>query len=429
MKLQKNIFPLSDNVKLVFRTLSYRNYRLFFIGNGLSMIGNWMQQIAISWLVYRLTGSSLLLGIVAFAGLFPGFILMPLAGVLTDRWNRRRILLVSQILATLQALALTFLVMTDMITVWHILLLSVFFGLISAFDIPARQSFVVDLIGKREDLGSAIALNSALFNCARLLGPSLAGVTIAVVGEGICFFLNALSYVAFIATLILVKIEHAPNTGSDTDIFSGFRAGFKYAFGFLPVRALLLLMGLVGLMGMSYAVLLPVFAKDIFHGGPHTLGFLTAAAGVGGLTASLYLASRRTVLGLGRLVPISAGIFGLGLMLFSISRVFWISFCLLIPVGFGMMVHLALTNTILRTVVADDMRGRVMSFFAMAFMGTVPLGSLMAGWLADSIGVSWTLIIGGLCCVLASFAYERQLPLLRDMVRPVYKKMGILNER
>lgn len=391
------------------------------------MIGNWMQQIAISWLVYRLTGSSLLLGIVAFAGLFPGFILMPLAGVLTDRWNRRHILLVSQILATLQALALTFLVMTDMINVWNILLLSVFFGFISAFDIPARQSFVVDLIGKREDLGSAIALNSALFNCARLVGPSLAGVTIAVVGEGICFFLNALTYSAFIATIILVKVEHAPNTGGDTDIFSVFKAGFKYAFGFLPVRALLLLLGLVGLMGMPYAVLLPVFAKDIFHGGPHTLGFLTAAAGVGGVTAALYLASRTTVLGMGRLVPISAGIFGLGLMLFSISRIFWISFCLLIPVGFGMMVHLALTNTILQTVVEDDMRGRVMSFFAMAFMGTVPFGSLMAGWLADSIGVTWTLMIGGLCCVLASLAYTRQLPLIREMVRPVYVKMGIIS--
>ena len=391
------------------------------------MIGNWMQQIAISWLVYRLTGSSLLLGIVAFAGLFPGFILMPLAGVLTDRWNRRHILLVSQILATLQALALTFLVMTDMITVWQILLLSVFFGFISAFDIPARQSFVVDLIGKREDLGSAIALNSALFNCARLVGPSLAGVTIAVAGEGICFFLNALTYSAFIATLILVKVEHAANTSSDTDIFSVFKAGFKYAFGFLPVRALLLLLGLVGLMGMPYAVLLPVFAKDIFHGGPHTLGFLTAAAGGGGLTAALYLASRITVLGMGRLVPISAGIFGLGLMLFSISRIFWISFCLLIPVGFGMMVHIALTNTILQTVVEDDMRGRVMSFFAMAFMGTVPFGSLIAGWLADSIGVTWTLMIGGLCCVLASFAYARQLPLIRKMVRPVYVKMGVIS--
>lgn len=427
MKLQKNIFPLSNNVKLVFRTLSYRNYRLFFIGNGLSMIGNWMQQIAISWLVYRLTGSSLLLGIVAFAGLFPGFILMPLAGVLTDRWNRRHILLVSQILATLQALALTFLVMTNMINVWNILLLSVFFGFISAFDIPARQSFVVDLIGKREDLGSAIALNSAMFNCARLIGPSLAGVTIAVVGEGICFFLNALTYSAFIATIILVKVEHSPNTGGDTDIFSVFKAGFKYAFGFLPVRALLLLLGLVGLMGMPYAVLLPVFAKDIFHGGPHTLGFLMAAAGVGGVTAALYLASRTTVLGMGRLVPISACIFGLGLMLFSISRIFWISFCLLIPVGFGMMVHLALTNTILQTVVEDGMRGRVMSFFAMAFMGTVPFGSLMAGWLADSIGVTWTLMIGGLCCVLASLAYTRQLPLIREMVRPVYVKMGIIS--
>lgn len=414
-------------MNFIFRTLSYRNYRLFFIGNGISMIGTWMQQVAISWLVYRLTGSALLLGVIAFASLFPGFILTPLAGLLSDLWNRQRILLVTQVLALLQAAALAFLVMTELVTVWQIVLLSVFLGLVSAFDIPARQSFVVEMIGKREDLGSAIALNSALFNGARLIGPSLAGIAIAIVGEGICFLLNALSYLAVIATLLLMKVEPTSRSGSNTDVRLGLSAGFTYAFGSLPIRALLLLLSVVSLMGLPFTVLMPVFAKDVFHGGAHTLGFLTAAAGGGSVIGALYLASRKTLLGMGRIVPLAAGLFGGGLVLFSLSSVLWVSLLLLMFIGCGMMVQLALTNTILQTIVDDNMRGRVMGFFAMSFMGTTPLGSLLAGVLADRIGAPRTLMIGGLFCIVGALLYARQLPLLQAMFKTIYVKKGLIS--
>lgn len=427
MELEKELPHKFSGIKLTFRTLSYRNYRLFFIGSGISMVGNWMQQVAMSWLVYRLTNSPLLLGVIAFAGLFPGFILAPLAGVLSDRWNRHHILLVSQVLAMLQAITLAFLVITSVVAVWHIIFLSVLLGLISAFDIPARQSFVVDMIEKREDMGSAIALNSALFNGGRLLGPSLAGVTVAVMGEGICFLLNALSYLAVITMLFLMKVESAPNASSKADIVKGFKAGFEYTFSFLPVKYVLLLLALVSLMGMPCTVLMPVFAKDILHGGPHTLGFLTAASGAGALVGALYLASRRTVLGMGRIIPVAAGIFGLGLVFFSLSRVLWFSLLLLLFTGFGMMVQLALSNTIIQTIVDDDMRGRVMGFFAMAFMGTAPLGSLLAGGVADMIGAPYTLITGGLCCILGALTYAGKLPLLREMVHSVYVRKGIIS--
>lgn len=427
MKSEKNLSSESSGIRLTFRTLSYRNYRLFFIGSGISMIGNWMQQVAMSWLVYRLTNSSLLLGIIAFAGLFPGFLLTPLAGVLSDRWSRRHILLVSQVLAMLQAIVLAFLVITGIVAVWHIVLLSVLLGLISAFDIPARQSLIVDMIEKREDLGSAIALNSALFNGGRLLGPSLAGITIALMGEGVCFLFNALSYLAVITTLLLMKIESAPKTGAEADIVKGFKAGFRYTFSSLPIRYVLLLLALVSLMGMPYMVLMPVFAKDVLHGGPQTLGFLTAASGAGAMAGALYLASRRTVLGMGRIIPVAAGIFGLGLILFSLSQVLWVALLLLLFTGFGMMVQLALSNTIIQTIVDDDMRGRVMGFFTMAFMGTMPLGNLLAGGFAELIGAPRTLIIGGFCCILGALIYARKFPLLRDMVHSVYLRKGIIS--
>ena len=413
-------------MNLIFRTLHYRNYRLFFIGNGISLIGTWMQQVAISWLVYRLTGSALLLGVIAFASLFPGFMLVPFAGLLSDLWSRRRILLVSQILFMLQAATLAILVMTNLVAVWQIVLLSVFLGLVSAFDIPARQSFVVEIIDNREDLGSAIALNSALFNGTRLIGPSLAGIAIAIVGEGVCFLLNALSYLAVIATLLLMHVEPAVRSGSKTDFRQELSAGFTYAFGSLPIRALLLLLSVVSLMGMPFTVLMPVFAKGVYHGGAHTLGFLTAAAGAGSLIGALYLASRKTLLSMGRIVPLAAGLFGGGLVLFSLSSVLWVSLVLLMFAGCGAMVQLALTNTILQTIVDDSMRGRVMGFFAMSFMGMMPLGSLLAGALADRIGAPRTLMIGGLCCIIGALLYARRLPLLQAMVKPMYVSKGLI---
>ncbi len=398
----------------IFRTLGYRNFRLFYIGNGISLIGTWMQQVAMSWLVYRLTGSPVLLGLIAFAGLFPGFIFAPLAGVLSDRWSRFHILIVVEILALLQAAVLAVLVLADLVSVGHIVVLSVLLGLINAFDIPARQALVVELIDNREDLGNAIALNSALFNGARLIGPSLAGITIALVGEGICFVLNALSYLAVIATLLIMKIETPPRPASISNIAQELKAGLSYTLGSVPIRSIIMLIFLVSLVGMPYSVLMPVFAKDIFHGGPHTLGFLTAASGAGSVIAALYLASRPSLARMGRIVPLAAGLFGISLILFSLTNTLWVSLIFIMLAGYGGMFQFAISNTILQTLVDDEMRGRVLSFFAMSFMGAMPLGSLLAGVLAGIIGAPATLMIGGLSCIVGALLYALKLPRQRN---------------
>ncbi len=415
-------------LRLVFRTLQYRNYRLFFSGQGISLIGTWMQRIAMSWLVYRLTNSAFLLGVVGFAGQIPTFLLAPFSGVWTDRWNRHRILVVTQILAMIQALILAILVLTGSIAVWHIIFLSMVLGSVNAFDIPARQAFIVDMVEKREDLGNAIALNSSMFNSARLIGPSIAGILIAAVGEGICFLLNGISYLAVIAALLAMKITPRKPQTKKTHVLQGLKEGFSYAFRFPPIRSILLLLALISLMGMPYAVLMPIFAKEILHGGPHTLGFLMAASGIGALTGAMYLASRRSVLGLGKTIPLAASIFGVGLIVFSLSRASWLSYSLMLVTGLGMMVHMASSNTVLQTIVEDDKRGRVMSFYAMAFMGTAPFGSLLAGGLASSIGAPHTLMIGGAFCILGSLMFASKLSSLREMVRPIYAKIGIIPE-
>ncbi|MBI4633476.1 MAG: MFS transporter [Deltaproteobacteria bacterium] len=423
----KRLFSATAAFNSVFRALRHRNYRLFFIGNGISLVGTWMQQIAMSWLIYRLTSSVFLLGIMGFVAMFPGFLLVPIAGVLADRWKRRHIIFFTQGLAMLQALMLALLVLTDTIAPWHIISLSAFLSMIDAFDITARQAFVVDTIEKREDLGNAIALNSAMFNGARLLGPSLAGMLIATVGEGICFLMNSISYLAVIITLMLIHIEPAKREGGQAEIFQGIREGLVYAFRFLPMRYILLLMGLVCLMGMPYSIMMPAFARDILYGGPSTLGFLMAAAGCGALIGAFYLASRRSILGLGKILPLAAAVSGSGIIAFSLSRSLGLSLLLLMVVGAGMMVQFASSNTILQTIVDDDKRGRVMSFFTMAWMGTAPLGSLMAGGLAGLIGVPHTLAIGGFACILGALFYARQLPLLRSIVHPLYAKRGIVS--
>ena len=410
----------------VFRALRYRNFRLFFIGSSISLVGTWMQQIAMSWLIYRLTNSVFLLGMMGFVAMFPGFLLVPLAGVLADRWDRRRIIFVTQSLAMVQALILAFFVLTDAIAPWHIILLSAFLSLVDAFDITARQAFVVDIIEGREDLGNAIALNSATFNGARLLGPSLAGILIAAAGEGICFLINGISYLAVIVTLALMKIEPGKReAGPQADILQGLKEGLLYASRFLPIRYILLLIGLVCLMGMPYTILMPAFARDTLHGGPRTLGFLMASSGLGALAGAFYLAARRSILGLGRILPLAAAIFGAGLVVFSLSRSLHVSLLLLLVIGGGAMVQIASSNTILQTIVDDDKRGRLMSFFAMAWMGTMPLGSLLAGGLAGLIGVPNTLMIGGFSCILGALVYARKLPVLRAIIHPLYVKRGI----
>jgi len=412
---------------LILPALQYRNYRLFFGGQGISLIGTWMQRIAMSWLVYRLTNSAFLLGVVGFTGQIPIFLLTPFAGVLADKMNRHRVLIVTQTLAMIQALILAFLVFTGTVAVWHILSLSIFLGLIDAFDMPVRQSFMVEIV-QTKDLGNAIALNSSIVNSAQLLGPSIAGILIASTGEGMCFLLNGISYLFVIVSLLAMKITSRKMETQTTRVLKGVREGFSYVFGFTPIRSVLLLLALISLVGMPYRVLMPVFARDILHGGPDTLGFLMASSGVGALVGSIYLASRKSVLGLGKWIALASSIFGIGLIAFSLSRVFWLSLFLILLSSFGMMVQMASSNTVLQTVVDEDKRGRVMSFYAMAIRGMAPFGSLLAGGLASKIGAPHTLMIGGVSCVLGSLMFAAKLPLLREMVRPVYVRRGIISE-
>jgi len=419
-----NRFGLSNIV----RSLRYRNYRLFFYGQSISLIGTWIQRITVPWLVYRLTGSVFLLGLVGFAGQIPTFLMAPFAGVLVDRWNRHKILVITQVLALIQAFVLALLFYVKSISVWHIAILSVFLGIINAFDMPARQSFVVDMIEKKEDLGNAIALNSSMVNSARLIGPSIAGVLISLTGEGMCFLINAISYLFVIAFLLMMKITPRKIVVQDTNAFQKFKEGFTYTFGFLPIRYIILLLALVSLMGMPYTVLMPVFAKTILHGGSHTFGFLMGATGIGALMGAVYMASRKNAAGLEKFIPWFAAIFGLGLILFSLSTNFILSLFLLFITGFGMLMQMTSSNTILQTIVDDDKRGRVMSFYTMAFMGTAPFGSLLAGALASKVGAPNTLLIGGVACILGAIVFMRKLPEIKKSIRPIYIRLGILPE-
>ena len=428
--MPSDIFGHKNNagLKFVFRALSNRNYRLFFGGQSISLIGTWMQQIAISWLTFRLTHSAFLLGVVGFASRIPTFMLASVAGVLADRWNRHRMLVVSQILSLVQALILAVLVLSNTVAVWHIICLSILLGLVNAFDVPARQTFVLDMLESKEDLGNAIALNSSMVNGARLVGPSLAGALIAITGEGICFLLNALSFIPVILSLLFMKIPVREQKSKEVPLWRGLTDGFSYAFGFLPIRSVLLLLALVSLMGMPYMVLMPIFASKILHGGPQTLGFLFGASGVGALTGAIFLASRKSVLGLGRIIAFGSGLFGAGLIAFSISRVIWLSLLMMVLTGFGMMVNMTSCNTILQTVSDEDKRGRVMSFYTMAFMGMVPFGSLLAGGLASTIGAPETVLVGGILCIIGSVLFARRLPNIRKLIRPIYVKKGIILE-
>ena len=410
----------------IFRALRYRNYRLFFIGQGISLIGTWMQQVAISWLVYSLTNSALLLGVVAFSGLISTFLLTPFAGVLVDRLDRHRILVVTQTLAMLQALALAAVVLTGVAAVWNLILLSIMLGLINAFDMPTRQSFVLDMVTNREDLGNAIALNSSLFNAARLIGPSVAGVLVVTVGEGLCFLINGISFIAVIACLLAMKIAPTPPRGKQEDFFRGMKDGAAYAFGFPPVKYIILLLTFASLVAMPYPVLMPVFAREVLQGGANTLGFLMAGAGVGALAGAIYLASRKNVFGLGKIIVVSACSFGVGLICFSLSRIMLLSMIFMAITGFGMVVQLAASNTILQTIADDDKRGRVMSFFVMSFMGLAPFGTLIFGALADSIGAPNTLFIGGVCILAGGLVFARKFSTVKGMVYQAYAKKGLV---
>jgi MFS family permease len=419
----------TSGFKSIFRSLHYKNYRLFFSGQSISLIGTWIQRIAVPWMVYDMTGSVFYLGLVGFAGQIPTFVLAPFAGVIIDRWNKYTILIITQILAMLQAFVLVFLVYNKSIEVWHVVVLSVFLGSINAFDMPVRQSFLVELIEKKEDLGNAIALNSSMVNSARLIGPSIAGILISLTGEGVCFLVNAISYLFVIYFLFRMKIPVRKVKAKASQALHGFKEGFSYTFGFAPIKAIILLLALVSLMGMPYTVLMPVYAKAILHGGSHTFGFLIGASGVGALIGAIYMASRKSVVGLESLIPLLSALFGVGLILIAFSHTFLLSMFLMIFVGLGMIMQMITSNTILQTIVDDDKRGRVMSFYTMAFMGTAPFGSLLAGSLASKIGVPDTFIIGGVSCIIGAAIFARKLPEIKKKINPIYMKMGFIADK
>lgn len=411
------------------RALRYRNYRLFFGGQVVSLTGTWITTTATSWLVYRLTGSAFLLGFVGFAGQLPGFLLGPFAGTFIDRWNRHHVLIVTQTLSMLQSFALAMLTLTGHITVPAIVVLNAVQGMVNAFDMPCRQAFLLTMIEDKEDLGNAIALNSSMFNVARLLGPSIAGGIIAASGEAWCFLVDGFSYFAVIVALLQMRIaplRHGARRA--TSALKQFVEGWTYVFGFRPMRSIIGLLALVSLVGFPYSVLMPIFAEQILGGGPYTLGFLMTASGAGALFGALWLAARRSVIGLGRLIPIAAGLFGFGLVAFALSRVLWLSLVFMVITGFGFMVQMASSNTLIQTIVDDEKRGRVMSFYVMAFLGMAPFGSLMAGTLSARIGAPHTLMIGGLGCVAGAAWFATGLPALRQAVHPIYVRMGILPE-
>ncbi len=408
------------------RALAHRNFRLFVVGQGISVIGSWMQQIATVWLVYRLSHSTFLLGLSDFAAQIPAALVLPLAGVLTDRWNRHRTVITTQTLAMIQAFVLTVLTAKGIISVWQVILLASFLGLINAFDATARQAFVVQMIDRQEDLANAIAINSSVFNAARLIGPAIAGLVIGMCGEWPCFLGNALSYLAVLASLLAMRIRTFRVVGADEGLVDGLREGLSYVVGSMPIRTLLVLLGLMSMMAAPLTVLMPVLAEQVLGGGPHTLGWLTAAMGIGALAASLVLAAYKSSIGLSRVIAVATGLFGLGLAAIAFSRYLPLSLVLMALTGFAMVAQMAATNALLQTIVEDDKRGRAMSFYTLAFFLMGPLGSLLAGSLAATLGTTATFAIFGGACVAGSLAFAAVLPSLQRAVRIIYARADVL---
>jgi MFS family permease len=408
------------------RAMRHRNFKLFVSGQSISLIGTWMTRIATSWLVYRLTGSALLLGVVGFSGQILTFVLAPFAGVLIERMDRRKLLVWTQALAAAQSLLMAGLTLAGIITIREIIALSALQGLINAFDMPGRQSFLVQMVEDKQDLGNAIAINSSMVNLARLVGPALAGLVIAWVGEGYCFLIDGISYFAVIASLLMMVVTPAEVRRATTTMVEQLVEGWSYVTTFRPIRTILLLFSLTSLMGFPFMVLLPIFAAKVLHGGPHTLGFLTGASGVGALVSAVSLALRRTVRGLTTMIQISALMFGAGLIAFGLSHTLWLSMLFMLITGFGMMQGLAASNTVIQTLVPEEMRSRVMSYYTMAFVGMAPFGSLLAGFMAHHIGAPHTVMVTGAACVLGAIWFTTQLPSVRKVMRPIYLEMGII---
>jgi MFS family permease len=408
------------------RAMRHHNFRLFFGGQSISLVGTWMTRIATAWLVYRLTHSALLLGTVSFVGQIPTFLVAPFAGVWVDRLDRRQVLIWTQALSMVQSLLLALLTFSGRITVDWILALSVMQGLINAFDMPGRQAFMVQMVGDRADLGNAIAINSSMVNMARLIGPSLAGMVIAASSEAWCFLIDGISYLAVIASLMAMRIHAPAMRRKAASTWTELKEGWSYVSGSLPIRTILLLFALISLMGMPFVVLMPIFAVKVLRGGPHTLGFLMGAMGVGALISALSLAARKSVRGLIRMIPIAAAVFGFGLIGFGCSRSFWLSMVTVLIAGMGMMQGMAASNTIIQTLVSEDKRGRVMSYYTMAFVGMAPFGSLLAGSMASAFGAPLTVIANGSVVLLGAAWFLTRLPGLRRAVRPIYQEMGII---
>ena len=411
------------------RALRHRNFRLFFGGQSISLIGTWMTRIATAWLVYRLTKSSLLLGTVSFAGQIPTFLLAPFAGVLVDRMDRRKVLIWTQVLAMVQSLALAALTLTKVINIHEVLALSVFQGVINAFDMPGRQAFMMVMVKDRGDLSNAIAINSSMVNLARLVGPSLAGLVIAATNEGWCFLIDGISYIAVILSLLMMQVPADAVKRAAASMLDQLKEGWTYVSNFAPIRTILLLFALISLMGMPFVVLMPVFAAQVLHGGAHTLGFLMGALGVGALISALSLVVRKSVRGLLKMIPVAATVFGIGLVGFGFSNLQWLSLLLMLVIGFGMMQGMTASNTIIQTLVPEDKRGRVMSYYTVAFVGMAPFGSLMAGGLAHAIGAPRTVMLSGIACIAGSLWFWSRLKFIRKDIRPIYEQLGILQPK
>jgi MFS family permease len=396
--------------------LAYRNFRLFFAGQLLSLTGTWMQNVAQAWLVYRLTGSALLLGTVGFAGHIPVFLLAPIGGAVADRHSRHRVIITTQICAMLLAFILATLTLTGYVQIWHVVVLAGLLGTVNAFDIPARQSFFVEMVGK-EDLLNAIALNSTMFNAARIVGPAVAGIVVASIGEGWCFLVNGVSYLAVIGGLLSMRVERVRRLQPRVPVLAELLEGVHFVRGAEPVRVLLLMLGLVSLVGTPYVVLMPLFADKVLHGGAADLGLLMGASGIGAIVGALGVAAQTNVRGLGRVVGWACAGFGAGLILFSLSRWMWVSFALLIPVGYFLMTQMACSNTLIQSIVPDHIRGRVMALYSVMFLGMAPFGALLSGAVAQRLGAPAAVCAGGVICIAAAVLYARRLPAIHEQAR------------
>jgi MFS family permease len=410
------------------RAFRHRNFRLFFYGQSVSLIGTWIQQIAMSWLVYRMTGSPFLLGLTAFTGQIPILLLAPLGGLWADRFDLRKLLLITQALAMLQALILALLAYAGLLEVWHLIVMAAVLGVIMALDVPLRQTFVPHIVPSKEDMPAAIAFNGFMMNAGRMLGPTIAGLLLVYVSEASCFLINGVSKIAVVVAVMMTNATPIARSKVRRSLSRELVDGARYAWDLVPVRLLLPVLALVSFMATPYQTLLPIFAKQTFGGNAGTLGILMGAAGFGSLLAPVYLASRREVRGLMRVLLIGMLLTGFSLMSFAYSNLLWLSMLLIALTGLGVILAAQAVGTIFQTIVDDNMRGRIMSFFTVAFLGVSPLGSLAAGTLANAIGAEHTLCIGGACCVIGAIALWRQLPRLRANIRPIYVRLGIIQE-